>query len=341
MLYAISPDDLAEFHADLSSTMSGIGSRVIVRTLTTPGGQVRNAELSWWDDPGIWAYFSAEPYKDQRWLCWYGIDPGVTGKPLSPAIEINLSIDPTYKQVSGRSLVDPVTGNFYLGHRGGLGGGRGGQMTVSDFAHKIRGFGRDTIRLGDREEELFVIGALDEAGFRSRLHAYVLECVRLRKAARKGGGQPSSQSIQPGPFRAECDQDGFMMRTPAEVAAIRRLHGRVVNALKAKLGPKATNASHSKMRPDLYLLRGDGSMETLFEVKAYSDTQSWFTALGQLVVYGASQATPPRRVLVCPGPLADPAFARALQALDVALVEFVEPQAGPIQFEGLDRWLTP
>jgi len=104
---------------------------------------------------------------------------------------------------------------------------------------------------------------------------------------RKPSPPPPPPKAGKGGFTAEHDQDGFVTPDPAEIRRIRRLHGRVVNALKGKLGAKASNDSHISMRPDLYIQRADKTLGVLFEVKAVSSTQSWFTALGQLVVYGA------------------------------------------------------
>lgn len=332
----IRPNQLASFRATLKQAFDSPSKKLLTRTLTTPGGAIRNAEVIWRPDIGLWAYFSPNAYDRKRWLGWYGLDPGLPDQTIRPAVEINLDIKPAYKQVSGRALVDPLTGDFFLGHRGGLGGGRGGQMTVADFATHIRGFARDSIQLGEtREEEVFALGNLGNPDFLRRLRAYVAECERLRAWAKAGRHmQPPTNKIDQG-FRPECDQDGYQQRRPAEVRAIRRRHGRVVNALKAELGAKATNSSFMKMRPDLYINDAAGAMQVLFEVKASSDTQSWFTALGQLLVYGAGQRKPPRRILVCPAPLQEPAFQLALKQLGVRLVTFDDTRREDIQFYGL------
>jgi len=74
-----------------------------------------------------------------------------------------------------------------------------------------------------------------------------------------------------------------------------------------------------------------------FEVKASSDPQSWFTALGQLVVYGAHQSPPPRRLLVVPAPLKNSAFPKALKELSVTLITY-DAEADPIEFFGLESF---
>ncbi|MAB14145.1 MAG: hypothetical protein CMI59_09605 [Parvibaculum sp.] len=91
------------------------------------------------------------------------------------------------------------------------------------------------------------------------------------------------------------------------------------------------------MKPDLYLLH-DRAMSVLFEVKASSDTQSLFTALGQLVVYGAGEATPPKRVLVCPAMPRDPLFRKAIDMLDVKVVTFTL-KGKSVDFDGLKEAL--
>ena len=337
MLRTIEGKSAHAFRKALGAVTGAPGHQTHTRTLTTPGGPIRDAKVQWWPDPGLWAYLSPKPHNDQRWLCWYGVDVGTQGRPLQPAIEINLAVDPAYKQVSGRALIDPRSGDFFLGHRGGLGGGRGGQMTVVDFAEGILSFAREPIILGeDRDEEVFVIGALNAPDFRLRLKDYVAECVRLRAKAKSGASHSSrTGSGGKGAFKPEYDQDGFQTRSSAATREIRRRHGRVVNALAKQLGPKAVNSSRSMLRPDLYLTGSKGEMTVLFEVKANSDTQSWFTALGQLVVYGANENLRPRRVLVCPFPMQDPAFKRALKELGVQLVTFTEDRQGAITFENL------
>jgi hypothetical protein len=195
-----------------------------------------------------------------------------------------------------------------------------------------------------REEWVFVLGSPGARDFLERLWSFVLECERLRVLARSGrtAGQPArgGGGKRPAGFTPEHDIDGTGSGRPADPITIRRLHGRIVNALQKKLGSKAINETRFDMRPDLYIRSRDGLIETLFEVKASSDTQSWFTALGQLVVYAAPQKPPPKRVLVCPAPRNDPSFTEALTLLGVEVVTFKLEDNGTISFAGLEDALT-
>jgi hypothetical protein len=221
-----------------------------------------------------------------------------------------------------------------------LGGGRGGNMSMVEFSQRIRDFVREPISLPNRpEEHVFVIGAIDASDFITRLRAYVSECERLCIIAREnaeanGSGTDNAQHDNVPNFSPEVHVDGTGTSQPSGPRTIKHLHGRVVRALKKKMGNKAFNSAHNEMRPDLYLTDASGRMHTLFEVKVSSDTQSWFTALGQLVVYGAGEASTPRRIFVCPAIRKDPNFQKALAQLSIDVVTF-ELDGEQIVFNGL------
>jgi hypothetical protein len=242
---------------------------------------------------------------------------------------------------AGRVLLDE-DGHLYLGHRGGLGGGRGGQMSVEEFSREIRGFVREEFEAPGRSrpEKAFVIAAASASDLIPRLHAYVSECARIREEKRNAANVSPNPDVQDGVskgFTDEYGEDGTGAGTGER--DIIRLHARVVNAL-AKLVPGAANSSWDDMRPDLYVARV-GAMTTLFEVKASSDTQSWFTAIGQLVVYSGSKSPPPQRIFVCPADRKHPAFRKALESLNIRLVTFEVGARGVIRFDGLERALPP
>ncbi len=310
-----------------------------IRHLTTPGGPIKHARIYWVDlgsGSGVWAYF--RKYKS-RWLCWFGTSLGQTeAESLVPAVEINLPVNDQLN-AAGRMLLDE-DGRLYLGHRGGLGGGRGGQISVKDFSRAIRGFVREEFEVLGRKrpEKAFVIAAVESNDLIPRLYAYVSECVRLRENKRSGTGgllSGDEKDRVSESFSEEYDEDGTGAGT--EERDVTRLHARVVNTL-AKLVPMAANSTWDEMRPDLYVIR-EGVMETLFEVKAASDTQSWFTAIGQLLVYSGSSDPPPRKIFVCPADRKHPAFRKALERLDIRLVTFKVGARGRIHFSGLERAL--
>lgn len=321
-----------------------------VRTLSTPGsGPLLNRRLMWLPKRKrkLWAYFFKEPFGENRWGCWFGTDIGEAGQVLHPSIEINLTIDPGNRRSAGRSLVDE-SGRLGLGHKGGLGGGRGGQMSMIEFAKRVRGFVQEPVLFPDgREHAIFVIGAIEDADLLDRLADYVHECQRLRdfaKARSRKGTESSRSGIGdegPSGFNPENELPGTGSGGSRDPREIQRLHGKVVNKLAVIIGKRALNESHLEMRPDLYIWNSrQRRIEMLFEVKAHSSSQSWFTAIGQLLVYGAGQKRPPRRILVCPAPLKGTGFADALRDLNIELLIFRRDGRGHVEFPDLQRLLA-
>ncbi|WP_162488506.1 hypothetical protein [Azospirillum lipoferum] len=352
MLRLVTPDQVTDVRNRILASFVAKGCRSHACKLSTPGGSIAKADLLWCPEIGLWGYFPNDLFDDNRWPCWFGssLEPADDAKVLGPSLEINLPVDPENRQAAGRTLVDDE-GHFYLGHKGGLGGGRGGQMSMAEFAKRIRGFVNEPIlRSENVEERVFVIGSLDAPGFLPRLRAYIKECERLRAIAKiraQGAMDGSMLSNVVGKaansdsgFTPENDQDGTGSGYPSDTYTIRREHGRVVNALQKTIGDQAVNGMCFDMRPDLYVLGPKGNMKILFEVKVSSSTQSWFTALGQLVVYGAGQTPPPQRVLVCPAMREDPNFGKALKQLDIAIVTYEEGNRGRFTFHGLDLVLS-
>jgi len=320
-------------------------TKIATRRLTTPGGSFLG-EVYWItleNGNGIWGYFDDVPLKNKL-TCWFGISLGSTNsEALVPSVEINLPLSLDLR-IAGYALLDESR-RLYLGHQGLLRGGRN-NVPIPEFARRIRGFVREEFEItADKRPRLaFVIAGADDPDFLRRLHAYVSECARLRaekrdetdrEQAKEDGETNDADNAEDLKFTPEASDDGTGAgRSSYE---IKRLHGRVVSALKKQV-KGAVNSSHNKMRPDLYTMHGD-RMSVLFEVKASSDTQSWFKAIGQLLVYSDGQTPGPRLIFVCPAERRDPAFRGALKRLNIRLVIFKESREGII-FQRLQEALA-
>jgi hypothetical protein len=344
MLRIVSRNEVKKVRDLLLAEFENSAYEIKHRRISSPEG-VHSADLHWLPDLGLWAHFSPRPYGDLgQWNCAFGTKIGSDNDILYASIEINLAVDPLDRVIAGRAIKDDAEG-YYLGHKGLLGGGRGGQMSMETFRQCIKGYVPEAVQYSNgREEYVFVIGQFGEDDFLYKLKAFVEETERLRVYARDAArsdqasykkNQDKSGSSS-GSFKPENAQDGTGNGRAHSHYDIKRLHGRVVNALQKKLGGKTINSTYNDMRPDLYLKDASGSMKILFEVKASSDTQSWFTALGQLLVYGASQTKPPHRVLVCPALRTDPNFQIALKKLDVSVITF-RAEDNQIAFEGIEE----
>lgn len=340
--------EVRRLRASLVHEFEKAGAKKQHRRISHPGpsSQLDNARLYWLPDHGVWMHISKAEKHKGRWYCWFGRELSPEGSPVSATVEINLTAGRVDRRTTGRAVASD-DGELFLAHKGLLGGGSGGQVSLVDFRRTIRGFVSEPVEHKDgKEESVFVIGRPGDSGFLRSLVQFISECGRLRELARRGEFSQQDRLTSAGAnkaaFNPENEKDGTgggYRNTPAQ---IKRVHGRVTNALQKvldkTLGKRAVNSQRYAMKPDLYLLY-DRAMSVLFEVKASSDTQSLFTALGQLVVYGAGEPTPPKRVLVCPAIPRDPLFRKAIDMLDVKVVTFTM-KGKTVSFDGLTEALS-
>jgi hypothetical protein len=107
-------------------------------------------------------------------------------------------------------------------------------------------------------------------------------------------------------------------------------HRRQLHRALKQVGIETFSSEHQDMMPDLYSLTRAKQLRHLFEVKTNQETSSLYTAIGQLIVYGADQPKSPRRVLVVENPIDDANFQRALEQQKIAVLNF--ERVGPDVF---------
>lgn len=300
------------------------GAQAVERAISTPGGLFASKAVYWRKGDKLWAHAEGpwEGRTGKRWAFAFGTDIGSPRTVLVPSIEINAPERFTSRIYSGRILVDEDS-TLYLGHKGMLRGGRGGDVSLANFETLIQGFSKEPVQWPDQsEEDVFVVGAIDKPNFLKRLCLYVAEAERLRNLARRSQLTRALRNVSPG-FKA--GSSGKTLARGSEEHEVTRFHETVVNKLHAELrsrGIKGVNSPHTGMLPDLYTVRADGSMQFLFEIKTIASTYAWYTGIGQLMVYGTGQKEPPKPIFVCPAELQHPNFRSALKRTDIELLEF-------------------
>jgi hypothetical protein len=335
LMVATDPRDTARASRLLKTQLSA-GAEIHIRRLVwpSPAEKIADARLRYRPDDKLWSYrWWSEEWK--RWQFCYGI--GVAPGPVQvPTIEINFAARQINRYSTGRILVDEA-GNIYLAHKGELKGGRTGVVDTRSFERLVSGFSKQqALWPNGKVERLFVIGAIGELGFTKRLQAFVGEAQRLRGLAREGR---LADFVPQGPTYKQ----GFIGKTSGARSAeyeIDRWHDLVVDALHLELkrrGLRTFTSTHNEMKPDLYSLTTDGKLRHLFEVKTNQDTSTLYTAIGQLVVYGAAQARPPSSFLVVENPVEDLNFQKALSNHQIAVLNFRREGRKRISFPGLDQ----
>lgn len=314
------------------------GAEQVSQWLSTPGGGFE-AKVYYREDLDLWAYIDTEIYEN-RYSCWFGV-----GKPnWRPAIEINVPVSRTLHCYG--QLAEDKDGELHLLHRGGLGGGKFTVKTAV-FADLINGFLPDFIQDGDRSRAYFVLGRSSDPDMLNRLAAYVKEAARIRRlrenevkyaaAVHAAGGSIINGQALGGELTAENTDSGQYRVN--RIVAFQRIHGRIHKALVEELisrGEQVANKRlHGGIGPDLFTTRNDGSMASLYEIKVGVDSQSIFTAIGQLLVYSSETAHHVKKILVVKGMPRSKLFTSAIAKQNIEVVIYSISDDDAIAFKSL------
>ncbi|HZP75558.1 MAG TPA: hypothetical protein VFB45_05395 [Pseudolabrys sp.] len=345
MLRLISERTIAErAHAKLKASFQRGAART-TQTLSTPGGQIPDASVLVRRDLDLWAHFGSKPDRRGLLLCWFGV-----GEPTwQPSIEINIPVRRTL-YCYGQLAVD-ADGNTYVLHKGGLGGGK---FTVAPgpFGDLIEGFEREPIEDEKQQREFYVLGRVDRsARLLQQISEFVHEARRIRELRRNerrfaielkrvGGAIRKGKAIGGQEYKDE--KVGRGSYTVEREVQFDRIHGRVQRALAGELSKRRLKYGNRRQKhglgPDLYVKDPSGRTTHLFEIKVGQDSQTTFTALGQLLVYSADENPPPACTLVTRGLPRSPQFQKAIakQSIQVLRYSF---DGRRISFQDLDSIL--
>lgn len=236
------------------------------------------------------------------WTCASGIDwnPFGLGDNPSMVVQVNFSFKSSRHKSIG-VFAEDEDGQPVVLHRGNIGGGSKGVGKTLLLNNSISR--REYVLEGAKEVEMLVVGQLRSPLFAAQLQQFVAEVHRVKQLPKqKGLGSLATSlfAIEPGAFKSEAS--GYSVLPPAEHRTCNRSHGLVVGALKTYLQRHFKSAGwhiFNDRHRDL-ILSHQGKVVALFEIKMVANTQDVATALGQLLLYGASVPAPLRRVMVLP-----------------------------------------
>ncbi len=159
---------------------------MVSRTVTFPGthGPIPDVEVVWRRREKFWVCFQE---LTTRYWCAFGTCSGPPVKTLNISVEINPPREGVNRLVRGQIVKDEA-GEYYLAHKGGLGGGRGGTVTIDDF---WRLFSKPKLKTVTWEEDgqravLHIIGRIGSPELHKGLRHFVREAERIRRLAKNG-----------------------------------------------------------------------------------------------------------------------------------------------------------
>lgn len=275
-------------------------ARLGTRNIGFPSGNVDETLYSN-GDGGLWAAFSnaADAKVPRRWNAFGVYDSKRHAQVIT--VEINIPTTSNAASVAGFFAYDPAARATYLMHDGSVGGGKKG-VGRSAFMSWSDSDLVDVERTDGDPRAGIVIGRVDDPDLAGRIWRFV-EVVRDFKAAVKRGDLESDAAR-----RSIAEWDEFRSESSGRRKGRRRsdfdyvsYHGDVVEALRAEREAAATHGERVLNSPLIDLMvKVNGGMTEIYEVKTGCDRQSLYTAIGQLVTHSADADAGIIRRLVIP-----------------------------------------
>lgn len=229
----------------------------------------------------IWCSIADDLLDGTRFWNPFGIGNPTKKEHITPIVEINI---PAYldRRVGGVFLKDRDN-NIYLGHRGKIGGGKPG-VGKNAFFEKYSGKIIDAID-DSQTNSIAIISCIYDDNIINNIKRFLLAVCKIKNI----DIEESSFLPEPTNIKSYIPQG-----TVTPIAE----HAYVVNAL-AEFIEKEGKIPFNSKQVDLYTLDDNGNYETIYEVKSKIDTQSVYTAIGQ-VCYHSVLSDDVEKVIVLP-----------------------------------------
>lgn len=299
--------------------------------ITWPGESIE-ADVFWHPELHIWAHFNSEAI-DNRYWCIFGDRHIDDFSMMNISCEVNPPFDGYDRRIQGAFLKDS-SGKYYVAHKGLFRGRR--NISAKQFRSHYRGSKSETIVWPNgNESELTVIGCLNDRDFPKQMKHFVNEVERIKRHLHSDE-QTEELEVKTTDvdFTPEFEGQKEAYRT-SDIVRSECNHGPVINMLAEILKKNGCKVGNDGAR-DLFILGRGSKMKVLFEAKTSLDPGSIYKGIGQLMLNGAHQKQPPRRVLVVPG-APKPQTAKTLKKLDIEILEYKLGKNG-VEFYDLDRF---
>ena len=242
------------------------------------GGSV-NEKTFYSEDLEIWLCpkTATDSYGEENrfWNAFGTIKPK-DDKSLNIVCEINFPLADINRRIAG-AFAEDETGKTVIIHRGKIGGGRKG-IGKSLFFENFRGE-FITVIDGDKNTEVALVADLNSEDMIYQISDFVTEVGRIKELNPNEITNSDAHSYNP-------EFQGIKQIPPREQIEARCNHGWIVSALAEQLQSQGKTIGNNKFI-DLFIVNKKKQIKTIFEVKTDNSSSSIYSAIGQLVVYGA------------------------------------------------------
>jgi hypothetical protein len=231
----------------------------------------------------------------RHWNC-FGVYKA-TGT-LGISVEINIPIVDNSGLVSGFFARDSSSGNIYVMHDGGVGGGR-------------KGIGRDAflsatharpmvVKTSNGMRSGLIVAPLEARNFEAGISAYLAKVVSFKASPLEGISLKAAHGLPKGIGYSEYFKEFAGTKNGGGTRFVyESRHGDIVHALTVWASAHDLVGEIRKSVLVDLAIRRKGKTIAVFEVKSSIDRQSIYTGIGQLMVHSA-RAECARRYLVIP-----------------------------------------
>lgn len=340
------PKEIRRLNAALSIRLRNALTHSETRTIGTPQGSFE-AKVHFRSSSGSDVFYWSGGWSDDKAVAHNFFGHGVPGAkaPLYIDVQFNVPVVDFNRKSGGVFLRHIPTDSVVLAHRGivTLGHGRLSKaMLFAEMAATLReantSFGVAEFLVIGETESRTLIDDLD--GFSSELRRAARALKSIRKDARSPvqHGTAKKTTVTAGKRRAYFDEFSGQRRAGSGKKSIADCyHGKVIRAIRDGFD---TSAAALKSVPiDLTVLTPTRAF--LFEAKTSADTQSIYTAIGQLAVHAPKVAEiapglPLTKVIVLPELPSDDLCAVIRNDLAITLLTFTRSAQGEISIDGLE-----
>lgn len=146
-------------------------------------GGYEEGKVYYSDKYDIWFYFGGPiegEGKNKRKRFWsvFGAEEPKPNSNVSIIVEINSPVKGIYRRIGGAFAKDDEE-NIWLLHRGKIGGGRkriGKSLFMKNYSGQLQ-----AVADGDQENDLAIIGQMDDSNFPSKIADFVREVERIKE----------------------------------------------------------------------------------------------------------------------------------------------------------------
>ena len=271
-------------------------------------GHSQDMDMYWLpEDKFWWGYQMAEG--SRHWNAFGFAESFSDSKSFDITCEINFPLSKGTWCVAGAFARDE-NGETYIVHSGKIGGGRKGIGRGLFMEHFAGSQQWVVVERNGKSKEVVVVSSLDDDSLIQNLAHFVKEVYRIKKLPNEkkppgGGLTPPSRSSG---FRGEFEGGRKSYSADKEIRA-RVEHGKIVRSLHS-LAVSMEIEAWNNQQTDLFLRRKTIAM---VEVKASSDSQSRYTAIGQLLYHSRNDGT----TLIAVFPSFEDRFRKVLKRLGI------------------------